>query len=145
MSVSVAYARRGCSCAVGKGSPNATQPPVFISLPEGEGDENEGLGEACARIGGGDVKWESGRGGMWSADASRTPVLDQEKRKADNIQGGSVASPAGTSAPAGTLAPAEPNAPGGEERRGLRRRDVEEVEVTAGARVGWEAAGAVAG
>ena len=94
MSVSVAYARRGCSCAVGKGSPNATQPPVFISLPEGEGDENEGLGEACARIGGGDMKWERGRGGMCSADASKMPVLDQEKLKADKMQGRSLTSPA---------------------------------------------------
>ena len=100
--MSVACARRGCSCAVGKGSHDASQPPVFISLPEGKGDENEGLGEVYARIGGGHMKWERGRGGMWSADASKTPVVDQDKRKADNIQGGSVASPAGTSAPAGT-------------------------------------------
>ena len=64
------------------------------------------------------MKWERGRGGMWSADASKTPVVDQDKRKADNIQGGSVASPAGTSAPAGTGAPAEPNAPGGEGKDG---------------------------
>ena len=92
--MSVAHARRGCSHTVGKGSHNASQPPVFISLPEGKGDENEGLGQARVRIGGGDMKWERGRGGMCSADASKMPVLDQEKLKADKMQGRSLTSPA---------------------------------------------------
>ena len=70
-------------------SHNATQPPVCISLPEGKWDANEGLGEGRARKGGGEIKWEIGRGGMLSTAARRVPEGDQEKRKEDKKQGGS--------------------------------------------------------
>ena len=141
----MAYASRGCSYRSGVVSHNATQPPVCISLPEGKWDANEGLGEGRARTGGGEIKWEIGRGGMLSTAARRVPEGDQEKRKEDKKQGGSGrTSPAETSAPAETAASTKPNVPGGE-RRGLRRGVVVEVAVTAGARFLGTFAGAVAG
>ena len=127
-------------------SHNATQPPVCISLPEGQWDANEGLGEGRARTGGGEIKWKVGRGGMVSTAARRVPEWDQEKRKEDKTQGGSGrTSPAGTSAPAETAASTRPNVPVGGERRELRRGVVVEVAVTAGARFLVAFAGAVAG
>ena len=146
--MSLAYASRGCSYGSGGKvvSHNATQPPVCISLPEGKWDANEGLGEGRARTGGGEIKWEIGRGGMLSTAARRVPEGDQEKRKEDKKQGGSGrTSPAETSAPAETAASTKPNVPVGGERRGLRRGVVVEVAVTAGVRVLGTFGGAVAG